>query len=206
MVCADIGSVKKGRFGWARVQLPRVEPPYQASSIRELVESLAHDLVEGVPVALGLECPLFVPIPADPTALTSARRGEGNRPWSAGAGAAALATGLTETVWILQEVRRVTGTSCEAYVDWQEFSTAGAGLFLWEAFVTGASKSTGEADSHAADALIACEAFASALPDPRAVNAIDEPQVHSLLGAALLRSGWSTDVGLLSAPCLVVRG
>jgi len=29
--------------------------------------------------------------------------------------------------------------------------------------------------------------------------------VHSLLGAALLRTGWSKDLGLLGMPCLVIK-
>lgn len=36
-------------------------------------------------------------------------------------------------------------------------------------------------------------------------SAIDEPEVFSLLGASLLRTGWSADLAVLSAPCLVVR-
>lgn len=36
-------------------------------------------------------------------------------------------------------------------------------------------------------------------------SAIDEPEVFNLLGAALLRTGWTRDLSALSAPCLVVK-
>ena len=37
--------------------------------------------------------------------LTGRRTGEGARPWSAAAGACSLTTGLTESTWLLQQVR-----------------------------------------------------------------------------------------------------
>jgi hypothetical protein len=36
-------------------------------------------------------------------------------------------------------------------------------------------------------------------------SSVTAPECLSLLGAALLRTMWSTDVALLSTPCLVVR-
>jgi len=78
---------------------------------------------------------------------------------------------------------------------------ADVGLFLWEAFVTADAKGR----THAADAEIAVDCFAGRLPDIPAANAVQETSVHSLIGAALLRTGWSTDLGLLETPCVVIR-
>src|ERR1700733_7616065 len=101
LYCDDIGSVKKGNFGWARLCHEEMESECEArNSILDLVRAVVEDLKRGNPVALGFECPLFVPLPEDPGDLTKERVGERDRPWSAGAGAACLATGLTETVWI----------------------------------------------------------------------------------------------------------
>ena len=61
------------------------------SSIAELVRLVADDLHSGALVALGFECPLFVPLRERAEELTSGRHGDGNRPWSAGAGCAVLA-------------------------------------------------------------------------------------------------------------------
>jgi len=201
--CADIGSVARGRFGWARgAQSGRsLRITTKSTDIRKLVARVARDLNAVTPVTMGFECPLFVPAVNDPNKLTRARVGEGSRPWSAAAGAGALVTGLTEVLWVLQQLQSRLSSTQPVYVSWPEFAHAGRGLFLWEAFVT----STAKGKSHIDDAEEAVRAFWGSLPNPEAANAIHEMRVHSLLGAALLRSGWSKDLGLLEIPCLVIK-
>jgi hypothetical protein len=201
--CADIGSVKGGRFGWARLQASETNPTaLQGSDIVEFAARIAADINAGQRVALGFECPLFLPLPDDPIKLTSARPGEGDRPWSAGAGAAALATGLTETVWILEQVKRRVAVLPDVFVDWSRFLEAPRGLFMWEAFVTKAAK----ADTHHGDAERAVLAVHSHSDDLEAHNAVMCPgRVRSLFGAALLQSGWVTELTWLGEPCMVIR-
>src|SRR5690606_25833107 len=104
--------------------------------------------------------------------------------------------------WVLQEIKRQLAQVTSVFLSWHEFSASQSGLFLWEAFVTGKAKG----DSHTADARLGAEAFACALPDPMSCNAVTCANgVHSLVGAALLRTGWSDDLRLLQEPCLVVR-
>jgi len=200
--CADIGSIPRGRFGWARADPDEagVETHRGGTEIIELVEAVAEDLAGGRPVALGFESPLFVPVPAEPLRLGMARLGESNRSWSAGAGAGALATGIVEVAWVLDELQR-RHPATVIYVDWAEFVEAGHGLFLWEAFVTAQAK----AATHVDDAAVAVAAFRGALPDPRKVNAVIADRPLSLLGAASLWSGASNDLDLLRAPCLVIK-
>jgi len=76
-----------------------------------------------------------------------------------------------------------------------------SGLYLWEAFVAGKAKGSG----HVHDAEIAVQKFLSVLPNPELENAIHEQSVLSLIGASMLRSGWSASVQLLSEPCLVIK-
>jgi hypothetical protein len=200
--CADIGSVPRGRFGWARSDTDEagIERHRGGTEIIDLVDAVAEDLAAGRPVALGFECPLFVGVPTQPLRLGTARRGEGNRSWSAGAGAGALATGLVEVAWILSELRhRCPGT--EAHVDWSRFARAGKGVFLWEAFVSADAK----AATHVDDATIAFRTFREALPDPNAANAVGAERPLSLLGGALIWSGWRDDVDLLHTPCVVIK-
>lgn len=197
--CADIGSVPNGRFGWARADAGDATSRHRCGTeIVDLVEAVAEDLAGGRPVALGFECPLYIPVPEQPLRLGMARTGEGNRSWSAGAGA--LATGLTQVAWILDEL--LTGApSTNAYLNWDEFADTGRGLFLWEAFVTDRAKAT----THVDDATVAVAALRQALPDPAAANAVTAERPLSILGAALLWSGWSSDAALLHAPCLVIK-
>jgi len=162
---------------------------------------VAERLNAGCPVALGFECPLFVPLYADEMRLTNARPGEGSRPWSAGAGCGALATGIVQSTWVLQEIRGLLVAPLAAYCDWENFDQSGSGLLIWEAFVSG----IGKAEGHVADARAAAVAFAAAMPDPRKLNVVQcESPVISLIGAALIRSGWSDDQSLLWQPCLVI--
>lgn len=151
-------------------------------------------------MAMGFECPLHVPLAAEPEDLTRARHGDGNRPWSAGAGCGALTTGLVQTVWILREIRRLSPLDAVACLDWPTFAAGNAGLFVWEAFVSGDAKGQGHSD----DARLGVAAFQQALPSPRTCIK-DGAESYSLIGAALLRSGWSQDLSLLSQPSLVVR-
>ena len=144
--------------------------------------------------------PLYVPVAEQALRLGTARTGEGNRSWSAGAGAGALATGLVQVAWILGELRtRVP--SVTPYLNWSEFAGARRGVFFWEAFVTDRAKAT----THVDDATVAVAAFRGALPDPGAANAVSADRPLSLLAAALLWSGWNDERELLHAPCLVIK-
>jgi alkylated DNA nucleotide flippase Atl1 len=53
--------------------------------------------------------------------------------------------------------------------------------------------------------LIAATTFRDSLPTPPAANAVEAESPLSLVGAALLWSGWSREVALLHQPCLVIK-
>jgi hypothetical protein len=201
--CADIGSVKAGNFGWAASDANGQELE-SGSDIRDLAQQIVTHLDSERPACVGFECPLFVPLREEPRRLTEGRTGDGSRAWSATAGTGALARGLVEVCWILREVRRGLTREVGSHLEWEAF-TAEGGLFLWEAFVSGGAKPRVEGNPHAADAMVAVEAFVDALPDPTSMNAIEESDVISLLGMALLRTGWTRDLESLETPCLVIK-
>jgi hypothetical protein len=111
-----------------------------------------------------------------------------------------MATGIVEVAWTLSELRQRL-PDARPYLDWHQFAAAGRGLFLWEAFVTDKAKAT----THVDDAIIAVARFRGSLPDPTASNAVAAERPLSLLGAALLWSGWSSNTDLLRTPCLVIK-
>jgi hypothetical protein len=196
VTCADVGSVPNNNFGWWSATKASGNRP------SELVAHVASELDAGRAVALGFECPLFVPLYEDELRLTAARFGEGARAWSAGAGCGSLATGLVQLTWVLDGVLRNMNTARRAFLSWEQFASAQKGLFLWEAFVSGSTKR----ETHIDDAQAAVQAFQRALPDPMKYNAIKcASPVYSLAGAALLRSGWCRDVSVLEEACLVIR-
>ena len=152
-------------------------------------------------VALGFEAPMFVPLRTDPLELTKRRVGETNPNWIGGPGSAVLATGLAQVPWILRDVKSRLSVVGRATLVWTEFASGEANLFLWEAFVSGHAKG----DSHIRDAQIAVGKFQESLPDPSTFNAITEATVTSLIGAAMLRTAWSSDLSLLGQHCVVIK-
>ncbi len=132
--------------------------------------------------------------------LGTARGGEGNRPWSAGAGTGALATGLVQAAWVLAAIRS-RSKDHPLHFDWADFAAQGSGLLLWEAFVSASAKGT----SHVDDATIAVSAFKSALPDPAAASTITAERPLSLAGAIAVWSGWLDTPAALHQVPLVIR-
>ncbi|MBZ9621427.1 hypothetical protein G9F71_000785 [Clostridium sp. FP2] len=199
--CADIGSIKKNNFGWCRAELGERDSFSIGISIEDFAIGIAKDLSSGYKVALGFECPLFVPITCNPLFLTSARNGEGSRPWSAGAGCGALATGLTETVWILSRIKELTEIEINVTFSWDEFIGKNVNLFIWEAFVSQGSKAT----SHTGDAEVAVKTFINEGLNIVQANAVTAENPYNLVAAALLRAGISNDIGMLSQACIVIK-
>lgn len=194
----DVGSPRSGKLGWAII--PPEGSAVTGSDLDAFVEAIGQ-LGAAHALAIGFEAPLFIPARSVAMDVLSGRKGEGSRAWSAGAGATVTTAALAVVTYTLAGLRKRLGQA-DATTDWTSpLSSAGQVLFF-EAFVTGAAKGV----DHANDALIAAEAAAKLLGSPRAYrSAIDEMDVFSLLGASLLRTGWSTDLALLAAPCLVVR-
>lgn len=200
--CADVGSVGQGNFAWAAAAGGQAPTEESCQHIAALAEAVSSDLAAGKPVALGFECPLFVPVPESPGELGKARLNEQSS-WSAGPGATSLVTGLPQAAWVLRAIAE--HTKPEVFLDWKFFANHGSGLLVWEAFVTGAGKELAAegANRHHAEALLACATLEERLPWPEADVKCDEP--YSLAGAALLWSGLSEDLNLLRTAPLVIK-
>lgn len=194
----DVGSPRGGKLGWA-VLTPNAAPVTggDLDAFIQLIGEIGRDW----PLAIGFEAPLFIPARQKAFDVLSARKGEGSRAWSARAGPTAMTTALAVMIYALTGLRRRLG-QVSANTDWTTPPASPGQALFFEAFVTGTAKGA----DHAHDALIAAEAATKLLRYDQAYrSAIDETEVFSLLGASLLRTGWSTDLALLSTPCLVVR-
>ena len=196
--CADIGSVKRKKFGWAsKLANNNV---HSGSEIEDFARYIAVEINSGVKVTIGFECPLFVPIREIPQEINSSRIGEGNRSWSASAGACSMATGLVEVIWVMNQLNNLLNFNPKIQFNWDDFLISDS-IFIWEAFVTASAKG----NSHIDDAKMAINCFEKALPNPFLANAIQKEEIFSIVGAAALRTGWSSDLKDLSKQCLVIK-
>lgn len=201
VMCADIGSIPQGNFAWARRYIGDAEVPHDPLSIAALAGAVAHELQQGRPVALGLEAPLFLPVPDDPTDLGKARPCDAGGPaWSSNVGASVMATGIAQSAWLLARVREACPDAV-LHLSWESFAEAPGGLLVWEAFVTGEAKGA----SHEEDASIGVQAFCAQLPTPGDAVAAGVHRPLSLVAATALWGGWPVQAADFHAPCVLVR-
>jgi hypothetical protein len=195
----DIGKPDKN-LGWA-IRGPNISG--QGGNLDKCIESVSAALRFG-PVALGFEAPLFVPMRGSAAELTKARQGECengiNRPFSAGAGASVLVTGLTVIPYVLTKIRE-TALDVMVTLDWRSPLSQNS-LLLFEAFVS--NRKSSAVDRHIDDSLLAISAF-KRRSTVDLESSVDVPISFNLLGAMLLRTGWTHDTELLAKPCLVVK-
>ncbi|MGW7664187.1 hypothetical protein [Streptomyces sp. NPDC054756] len=194
VVAVDVGSVRTGSFAWAAVDTPGSGLAAHGEDPAGAVQALTAALTGGVSAVLALEAPMSVPVPDDWRLLGKGRVGEGNRAWSASAGAGALATGLAQGAWLLAELARaLPGLAATTQVRrWRGTADGGAApLLLVEAFVSGQGKPVPtELGPHAADAEAAARAVALRLAgEGGGTDVACAPQrAFSLLAA---QAGWA---------------
>lgn len=202
---ADIGSITRNRFGWCRAVSGGHEDERDGSSIEDFACGVARDLDNSKPVALGFECPLFVPVREEPIKLLCARCGEGNRPFSANAGCTSLTAGLVEYTWIFEKVRCLVKKSLiRPTFDWKRFCSKEANLLIWEAFVTRQGQRDND-NTDIEDARVAVRAFLEACDAGEPTSTVTAENPFSLVGASLLRAGLSDDPSLLCQQCIVIE-
>jgi hypothetical protein len=191
----DIGSLTN--LGWV------VEGPSGSTTpgtdIDKCIEVLASAMKMG-PVALGFEAPMFVPYGRKRCDLDKARKGDGDRAFAASAGACALTKALVIVPYILDGLR-CRAKAARPTFKWRD-RLFERDLLLFEAFVTHVGKSV----SHVECARLALRQFPKEWGERASFkSAVEEPCTMNLLGAMLLRIGWTDDLTMLSEPCLVVR-
>jgi hypothetical protein len=175
VIAVDVGSVRApSKFAWAAFDAPDRDVMVDGTDPETAVSALAHGLLAGTQAALLLEARMAVPVPGGQgdawRSLGNARDGERNRPWSAGAGAGALATGLAQGTWMLRQVASMV-PELKATTQPRSWRREGAQLLLAEAFITADGKPEPlPAGQHAADAAAAGLALVKLLDSPEALT------------------------------------
>lgn len=200
----DIGSTLQDNFGWARSISAPPRRIAGSRSIDSLVSCLSQDMREGCTIALGFESPLFIPVPFQSTALSRGREGDGDRSWSAPAGAAVTTLGLHQAAWILRAAFDVAGSTHDFTTNWHRWPGDGRPLFFcWEAFVSRAAHCP--QNDPVQDAATAVSEFVANEATLDAANAVTANPRLSLIEAAALWSGWSNDISRLHGATLVIQ-
>ena len=135
--CCDVGSVKTGAFGWVRACRVEGRTVVKGNShIDDLVRLLKKDIDEGKRIAIGMEAPLFIPVPTRSRDLSCGRDGEKDRSCFAPTGGYVATLGLHETAYIFGQLR---GVPSRFTLDWARWNSEflAEDVLIWEAFVNG---------------------------------------------------------------------
>lgn len=197
VLCIDVGGPEK--IGWADAGGEHGT----GNNLGNALDRAAALLRAGRPVAIGFEAPIWTPVRTELARITQRRGGvetRYNRAWSAGAGTGALGAALALIPWCLTRIRMRAGPIATTVV-LQRF-LEGGGLFLWEAFVSGAMRVAGA--THHEDARLACDAFVARWPNLLS-DIPAEPALNHAVSSAIA-AGLSINCDELMKPALVVSG
>ena len=191
----DIGSPKLGNIGWCLIDLQQGQE-VTGTHLDDVIPHIASALKTGG-LLLGIEAPLFVPLREDLMLATKARKGEGKRPWSAGAGAQVLALNLPIMIYLFNGIKS-HATSVKFCLNEQTFTAKKNEIMLFEALVSGADKG----QSHIEDASImarSCQHFSmQTLLPPSILEPESGVEYFNLAAAALLRCNLLKTIARLS--------
>ena len=210
VACLDVGSPQKGNVGWAVLH---GGTPRHGRELPRFLDLLVSHLGMGRSIALGFECPLYIPKRDDPMLMTGARLGEKGVNWCGGPGGSVLATGLAQVNWVLRNLS-LSDRNLASSTRWNDFRYKSIPLFIWEAFITsgdGAATQGGvpdreQASDHERDAVCGAIAFADrARRQADLVSDLDQEPATSLIGMHLLSTGLATDLSLLNETCFVLK-
>ena len=194
VVVVDVGSPKLGNIGWCVFDIIK-SCKYTGDDLEDLVEILS-DLLDTAGVLFGLEAPLSVPIRENIMDATRARKGEGRRPWSAGAGAQVLTMNLPIMVFLFKKLKGLNKTVSLFYNE-DGFSGSQGELMLFEALVSGADKGK----THIDDAEIMVDTCVQASRQQQLPQSILENEngtaYFNLVVAAALRVGLENNLNML---------
>jgi hypothetical protein len=195
VLCIDVGGPTK--IGWSNSE----GSDGTGDDLGDALDHLSKYVRDGGRAALGFEAPIWTPVRAEFARITARHGGvetTHNRAWSAGAGAGALAAGLALMPWCLARIGADAGR-VPTTADLPQFQQNG-GLFLWEAFVSGAMKVLGA--KHHDDARAACQAFIARWPNITSDIPAESAVNHAISSA--MAAGQMVDPRELTLPGLVL--
>lgn len=207
----DVGAPGQG-LAWARLAPHEGTIPCGSTDYDLFLERLVRDLRADLPVALGFEAPLFLPVASTIGDLTRARLNEPG-PWSFGPGAYVTTVSIPLMALTLRHIRSEVDPPPRVSLDAESWLAPGglrSNLLLWEAFVWGSAHArepnVAGLRADVQDAATAVRAFVRwEAAEPRGPSSVTAQDPISTVGAALVWSELGNDLGLLHKQTLVLR-
>lgn len=191
----DIGSPNKGNLGWCFIDVQN-DQEYACSNLDDMFPYIINS-TKHKGLILGFEAPLFIPVRQDLKLATKARKGEGGKPWSAGAGAQVLTINLPIMIYIFKRMNSFL-PNISYYLNGSGFTAKPMEIMLFEAFVSGVDKGS----SHINDAQLmarSCVHYSKRHMLPPSESQHEEhTEFFNLAAAALLRCGLNTSTSDLN--------
>lgn len=154
-VCViDVGSPEKEKLGWC-FKYSHGQGDKECSggnNLDYLFETIANSAKERG-LILGFEAPISVPLREKIEQATKARTADRDRAWSAGPGAAVLATNLPIMAFVFRGIQASYPNVCY-HINENNFSAKPGEVMIFEAFVSGNDKSKVEGNRDIDDARI----------------------------------------------------
>jgi hypothetical protein len=156
--CVDVGSTKKGNFGWARARRRDGEAEVVGgNNIDDCVKQIRSVVGPNTDVALGLEAPLWLPVPSAAEGLSAGRDGEADRSCFAMIGGYVATLAVHQLAYILRGIGRDESVA-RCTLDWRTWPGARGEVLIWEAMVSKGPHARSERDGHSLDVLDAATA------------------------------------------------
>lgn len=193
----DVGG--KGNFAWARRYGSQLMVE-GGTTMNGCLEALRGDIGRCA-VALGMECPEFIPIPDEAAHLGRGRKNEKDRSCFASVGASVATLGLHQLAFICKKIHQKGVSASFDPAQWQFQPDQ---VLFWEAFVSKQAHS----DEHLRDAATAANTLVERIEAGHFASdvLVEAPaDVLSLVGCALLWAGWSDKLALMRQSVLVVK-
>jgi hypothetical protein len=112
---------------------------------------------------------------------------------------------MQQSVYLLAALAADTQQLPPVGFDVEAVRSPAANIVTWEAFVSGRAKNPLADNPHVDDARVAVAEFRRRFNSGTVTSDISDSEVTSIAGLAVLASGLSSDLELLTRPCVVVR-
>jgi len=178
---------------------PTVAVTRTGTDIDSLPKAMTEARDAGAAITLGIEAPLWLPMPDDVHRLSTGRPNERDRSCFAPAGGYVAMLGLQQLVFVLRRLPAAWSFTLDS-TSWQETRES---VLLWEAFVSGSAHATD--GDHVRDAATAAVGFIEWLRGKREPTPVAPDPDVPILSLAAVALSWTGRPTSLEQPTLVVR-